>query len=315
MTGLVTKAATAWLDSDNTQDREMLIGVLRALPRKWVTGFAVRCARRVTPLILRSKVSDAVERWHAAQSVLAVTDRWCSGESVSRLTLEMAARIGDAIATREAYSTFAVEYALGAAVSDPDASAGVTVGKYDPTAYTASARSTLDAARCAVEAVGRVDSGVVRFIRQDLESLLNVTLPPTADVAELAVPPLLFGPLWPEGEPAWAAAALSHVGSQRHHLPRVLDLPMNPLPASEPSELFLELNDEGKAALADENWIDEQYDLGTFDQFKGHYIAVVNKTVLGHDKKLKKLRSDVSAATGIPVNRIVTALIVRQQLD
>ncbi len=78
-------------------------------------------------------------------------------------------------------------------------------------------------------------------------------------------------------------------------------------------DLFMELNDEGKAALADANWVNEHYSLGTFDEFKGQYIAVVDKKVLGHDKNLKRLRETVSRETGISVNRIVTTLIVRKQ--
>lgn len=82
-----------------------------------------------------------------------------------------------------------------------------------------------------------------------------------------------------------------------------------------PDELFLDLNDEGKAALADENWVDEQYNLGAFDEYRGRYIAVVGKKVLGHNKRLAALRAEVTAATGIPASRIVTCLIVRQQAD
>jgi hypothetical protein len=85
-----------------------------------------------------------------------------------------------------------------------------------------------------------------------------------------------------------------------------------PTAADPAGDVFLDLNDEGRAAVADENWVDEQYNLGTFDEFKGQYIAVVNKKLLGHDKSLKKLRADVTAATGIPASRIVTTLIVRR---
>ncbi len=80
-------------------------------------------------------------------------------------------------------------------------------------------------------------------------------------------------------------------------------------------DIFLDLDEEGKAALADENWVDEQYNLGTFDEFKGEYIAVVEKQVLGHNKNLKKLRTDVTAATGVAASRIITCLIIRKPMD
>jgi hypothetical protein len=86
-------------------------------------------------------------------------------------------------------------------------------------------------------------------------------------------------------------------------------------PPTAAGDLFLELNEEGQAALADANWVSEQYSLGTFDEYKGQYIAVVNKAVLGHNKRLKVLREEVTAATGIPASRIVTCLIIRQQVD
>ena len=77
-------------------------------------------------------------------------------------------------------------------------------------------------------------------------------------------------------------------------------------------DLFMELDEEGQAALDDENWINEQYNRGGFDAYRGEYIAVVGKQVLGHSKNLLKLREDVTAATGIPASRIVTTLIVRK---
>lgn len=89
-----------------------------------------------------------------------------------------------------------------------------------------------------------------------------------------------------------------------------------PRPTSDPDpaagDLFMELDEEGQAALNDEVWIGEQYNLGGFDAYRGEYIAVVGKKVLGHSKNLFKLREDVTAATGIPASRIVTTLIVRK---
>ena len=91
---------------------------------------------------------------------------------------------------------------------------------------------------------------------------------------------------------------------------------VGPLPGVEylPGDLVMELDDEGKAALADENWVNEEYSKGTFDEFRGEYIAVVGKTVLGHNKRWKALVETVSAETGISPDRIVTTLIYRKPL-
>lgn len=87
--------------------------------------------------------------------------------------------------------------------------------------------------------------------------------------------------------------------------------PTDPDPAA--GDLFMELDEEGQAALDDANWINEQYNSGGFDAYRGEYIAVVGKRVLGHSKSLFQLREDVTAATGIPASRIVTTLIVRKK--
>ena len=87
-----------------------------------------------------------------------------------------------------------------------------------------------------------------------------------------------------------------------------------PCPTGRPDtdDEFMELDEEGRAALADANWINELYSRGGFDAYRGEYIAVVGMKVLGHDKSLIKLREDVTAATGIPASRIVTCLIYRR---
>ena len=76
-----------------------------------------------------------------------------------------------------------------------------------------------------------------------------------------------------------------------------------------PSGVVLTLNQEGMAAQEDVAWIDEQYNLGALMAFRGEYIAVVGKTILGHHKSLKKLREDVSRETGHSPSRIVTTYV------
>lgn len=98
--------------------------------------------------------------------------------------------------------------------------------------------------------------------------------------------------------------------------PAVNPTPVVGVPGVEylPGDLVMEFDEEGLAALADENWVNEEYDKGTFDEFRGNYIAVVNKKVLGHGKNPHKLRELVSAETGIRANRIITTLIFRKPL-
>jgi hypothetical protein len=79
-----------------------------------------------------------------------------------------------------------------------------------------------------------------------------------------------------------------------------------------PGDLVAELDEEGLAALADRQWISEHYSKGAFDEFRGQYIAVVNKTVLGHGKNRIQLIETVAAETGVPADRIITSLIFRQ---
>lgn len=74
-------------------------------------------------------------------------------------------------------------------------------------------------------------------------------------------------------------------------------------------DLFMVLNEEGRAALADEAWMEDQYNLGAFRPFRGEYVAVVEKKLLGHNKSLKKLREEVSKTTGYSIDRIVTIFI------
>jgi len=73
----------------------------------------------------------------------------------------------------------------------------------------------------------------------------------------------------------------------------------------------LELGPESMAIIADEVWIDEQYNAGAFDDYSGEYIAVVDKKLLGHNKIVQELREAVSRATGIRMGRIVTDFIDR----
>ncbi len=75
------------------------------------------------------------------------------------------------------------------------------------------------------------------------------------------------------------------------------------------NDIVLDLDFEGLAAQEDVAWIDDQYNLGALKAYRGEYIAVVGKQVLGHDKSLKALRNQVAGATGYSLSRIVTSFI------
>ncbi len=76
-------------------------------------------------------------------------------------------------------------------------------------------------------------------------------------------------------------------------------------------DIFLELDSEGLAAQADIAWIDDQYNAGAFTDYEGEHVAVVGKKLLGHHKRLKTLREEVSQSSGYPLSRIVISYIDR----
>lgn len=81
-----------------------------------------------------------------------------------------------------------------------------------------------------------------------------------------------------------------------------------------PGEILLDLDAESRAGLEDVRWMHEQYNKGAFDEYSGEWIAVVRKTLLGHDESLARLREVVSATHGVPIKRIVTTYIDRNQI-
>jgi hypothetical protein len=267
------------------KDRDAVWATLRCVPRRVVVLFAARCARRVQPELLLPTPDDSrLACYHTADMFIAIAERFGSAgvRTPPRPTRDWnPPSVSDTSATAAYTAAHFAYLAADQAVSDES-----------PRAAAAALAAYLQAAQLR----GRAFASA----RHDLVSVLNSSRGRPKDfLDDRPVPDGFFGPLWLDGMPAEYEEALAQL---RAHSPT-------------PDELFLDLNDEGKAALADENWVSEQYSLGAFDEFKGEYIAVVGKKVLGHDKKLKKLRAEVSAATGIPVSRIVTTLIIRRPMD
>jgi hypothetical protein len=82
-----------------------------------------------------------------------------------------------------------------------------------------------------------------------------------------------------------------------------------PAPAPDDGVDRLQLSPEGWEMLADWKWVDQEYNAGRWEPYRGEYIAVVRKQLVGHGPDLLKLREDVSRETGIQPDRIVTAYV------
>jgi len=74
-------------------------------------------------------------------------------------------------------------------------------------------------------------------------------------------------------------------------------------------DVFLDLNDEGKAALADFAWVGEQYNLGVLAAHAGQYIAVVRGQVVDVGSDAAGLRERAAREYGVPPGRVVVSYI------
>jgi len=71
----------------------------------------------------------------------------------------------------------------------------------------------------------------------------------------------------------------------------------------------LVFSEEFKEAIADDAWINDQFNAGALEAYSGEYIGVVGKKILGHNRDLDRLRDEVSKASGIRKGRIVTFFV------
>ena len=78
-------------------------------------------------------------------------------------------------------------------------------------------------------------------------------------------------------------------------------------PTDPPDQQYLP--DSWAPLLADLRWLDEQYNRGAFEAYRGEFIAVIERTLVGHHPSLPALREQVSRDTGHPVGRIVTSYV------
>jgi hypothetical protein len=88
-------------------------------------------------------------------------------------------------------------------------------------------------------------------------------------------------------------------------------LGQNPRPPSPPGEIFLDLDPESRAMLADMEWENEQHNAGAWTEFQGEYIAVYHMRLYGHGPDPRALRDQVARDHGLPAGKIVIQYIDR----
>lgn len=168
-------------------DRQAACLFLCTIPKPLAVTFAVRCARRVAPLVLDDH-PEALERLNAVDAALRVVEAWCRTGGVNRFTLRLVRDV--------AYD-----------VADVCDAAG-------PTLYAAAA--TIDADPTRSGAAGM--RAAFRLGGDETRPLIE------RDFAALA-PGEGFGPLWPDGEPGWSRTAWAKLAAERPRLVRLFELP------------------------------------------------------------------------------------------
>lgn len=73
--------------------------------------------------------------------------------------------------------------------------------------------------------------------------------------------------------------------------------------------IHLDLDEAGRALLADWKYINEQQNAGAWIDHAGDYVAVYAKRVLGYGPNPLKLREEVAAKTGLSPNRIAITYV------
>jgi hypothetical protein len=66
----------------------------------------------------------------------------------------------------------------------------------------------------------------------------------------------------------------------------------------------LQLTPEGWGLLADKEWAYQEYNAGRWEPYRGEYIAIYRKRLVGHGPDLLKLREQVARETGVDPDRI-----------
>ena len=66
----------------------------------------------------------------------------------------------------------------------------------------------------------------------------------------------------------------------------------------------LQLTSEEWTLLADKEWAYQEYNAGRWESYRGEYIAIYRKRLVGHGPDLLKLRERVARETGADPDRI-----------
>jgi hypothetical protein len=80
-------------------------------------------------------------------------------------------------------------------------------------------------------------------------------------------------------------------------------------PSARPGERVVELPDSLKAAVADLDYINDEYNRGGWVEYEGQYIAVVDKVVRAHGMMPRELVDKVVAELGVPRGRVAVSYI------
>lgn len=168
------------------------------LPRWAQVAFAARCARRVQPLFKHFWPDASAEHVEALDRTITISERGAARAADDDHAYNAAANAANAADTAAINATTATT-ALAAAF----AAAAARAADDDDDNNTARAA---DAARAAAARVGaEAERTVLRAMRIDFEEL-KARAVAEQWIDDTPVPPSVFGPLWPEGEPEfWPA--------------------------------------------------------------------------------------------------------------
>lgn len=174
------------------------------LPRRAVTAFAVRAARRVAPVVAKLEPvygPEAMEWLNVLEATIRVTKSYAWGRPVSRFTLDLVAEAARVAAT--ATATAARHHGPSPLIEEAELA-------YAAAAFAADSARTpipMKAVSCAVRCAHSAAAGGDLTPEQcaDLTLLLGRIVDQPGQLGEPIDPSEVgpLGPIWPHGEPAW----------------------------------------------------------------------------------------------------------------
>jgi hypothetical protein len=243
---------------------------LHLLPLRATVAFAVRCAKRVQPLVRLARLK---------------AEAYCAGLDLRNFQWSDARSVVAAAA--DTASAVAAEAAASAAAHLRDAA---LVAAAD--AAHAARESAASAAASAFDSIPDATEALL-----DLMRLLRLKLGGPNEPGE----PIRWndprlGPLWADGPPEWhvkAGQACRELEEQLRTLPNPNAPPDDPALLAQAAEY-----------LKAEQWYCE----GKFNAYRGEYVFFSDGVIYGHGRNLADLRplaEEKAAAVGIPPERLV----------